>query len=198
MPLSNALSPGDVVVIHGLVSKPEHNFCAALIIDKAAPEGRMAVQLLHRNMRRLPPPKHRPVSGFWNCIEATPPSAAGSPLSEAAGLTATPELDEQVGTALKFNRSTGRLKEVMPGGGVYNMVRDNVEDMVATPPSRKRVESLFEAWTEVRADIEEEEDLPKLDSHMRETLRILHDYIRILNPKEHIAAKESPNALKIQ
>ena len=47
-------------------------------------------------------------------------------------------------------------------------------------------------------ETEEEEDLPKLDSHMRETLRILHDYIRILNPKEHIAAKESPNALKIQ
>jgi carboxyl-terminal processing protease len=47
-------------------------------------------------------------------------------------------------------------------------------------------------------ETEEEEDPPKLDSHMRETLHILHDYIRLLNPKEHIAAKESTNDPKIQ
>ena len=40
-------------------------------------------------------------------------------------------------------------------------------------------------------ETEEEEDQPKLDPHMRETLHILHDYIKLLNPKEQIASKES-------
>ena len=39
-------------------------------------------------------------------------------------------------------------------------------------------------------EIEEEEDQPKLDPHMRETLHILHDYIKLLNPKKQIAAKD--------
>ena len=47
-------------------------------------------------------------------------------------------------------------------------------------------------------EIEEEEDQPKLDSHMRETLHILHDYIKLLNPKGHIAAKESVTDPKTQ
>jgi carboxyl-terminal processing protease len=47
-------------------------------------------------------------------------------------------------------------------------------------------------------ETEEEEDKPKLDSHMRETLHILHDYIKLLNPKGHIAAKESVTDPKIQ
>ena len=45
---------------------------------------------------------------------------------------------------------------------------------------------------------EEEEDQPKLDSHMRESLHILHDYIKLLNPKGHTAAKESVTDPKIQ
>jgi carboxyl-terminal processing protease len=47
-------------------------------------------------------------------------------------------------------------------------------------------------------ETEEEEDQPKLDSHMRETLHILHDYIKLLNPKGHIAAKESVTDPKTQ
>jgi carboxyl-terminal processing protease len=39
-------------------------------------------------------------------------------------------------------------------------------------------------------EIKDEEDQPKLDPHMRETLHILHDYIKLLNPKKQIAAKE--------
>jgi len=41
---------------------------------------------------------------------------------------------------------------------------------------------------------EEEEDEPKLDPHLRETLRILHDYIRLLDPKKQIAAKDNGKA----
>ena len=40
-------------------------------------------------------------------------------------------------------------------------------------------------------EAEEEEDQPKLDPHMRETLHILHDYIKLLDPKKQIAVKES-------
>ena len=47
-------------------------------------------------------------------------------------------------------------------------------------------------------ETEEEEDQPKLDAHMRETLHILHDYIKLLNPKEQIAAKESAADPKIK
>jgi carboxyl-terminal processing protease len=47
-------------------------------------------------------------------------------------------------------------------------------------------------------ETEEEEDQPKLDSHIRETLHILHDYIKLLNPKGHIAAKESVTDPKTQ
>jgi len=38
---------------------------------------------------------------------------------------------------------------------------------------------------------EDEEDAPKLDTHLRETLLILNDYIKLLDPKKQIAAKES-------
>ncbi|MBO56772.1 MAG: tail-specific protease [Verrucomicrobiales bacterium] len=38
---------------------------------------------------------------------------------------------------------------------------------------------------------EEEEDQPKLDPHMRETLHILHDYIKLLDPKKQVAVKEN-------
>ena len=37
----------------------------------------------------------------------------------------------------------------------------------------------------------EEEDQPKLDPHMRETLHILHDYIKLLDPKKQVAVKEN-------
>ena len=38
---------------------------------------------------------------------------------------------------------------------------------------------------------EEEDDQPKLDPHMRETLHILHDYIKLLDPKKQVAVKEN-------
>ena len=43
-------------------------------------------------------------------------------------------------------------------------------------------------------EVEEEEDEPKLDPHLRETLHILHDYIRLLDPKKQIAAKDNGKA----
>ena len=36
---------------------------------------------------------------------------------------------------------------------------------------------------------EEEEEDPKLDPHLRETLKILQDYIKLLEPKKQIAGK---------
>ncbi|MBT7028417.1 MAG: carboxy terminal-processing peptidase [Verrucomicrobia bacterium] len=47
-------------------------------------------------------------------------------------------------------------------------------------------------------EIEDEEDQPKLDPHMRETLHILHDYIKLLKSKEQIAAKEIGGEIKTQ
>ncbi|MDA7675290.1 carboxy terminal-processing peptidase [bacterium] len=47
-------------------------------------------------------------------------------------------------------------------------------------------------------EIENEEDQPKLDPHMRETLHILHDYIKLLKSKEQIAAKEIGGEIKTQ
>ena len=38
---------------------------------------------------------------------------------------------------------------------------------------------------------EEEADQPNLDPHMRETLHILHDYIKLLDPKKQVAVKEN-------
>jgi len=38
---------------------------------------------------------------------------------------------------------------------------------------------------------EEEADQPNLDPHMRETLHILHDYIKLLHPKKQVAVKEN-------
>jgi len=38
---------------------------------------------------------------------------------------------------------------------------------------------------------EEEEDASKLDPHLRETLQILQDYIKLLDPKKQIAGKST-------
>ena len=45
---------------------------------------------------------------------------------------------------------------------------------------------------------EDEEDAPKLDPHLRETLLILHDYIKLLDPKKQIAAKDSGDLNPVQ
>ena len=45
---------------------------------------------------------------------------------------------------------------------------------------------------------EEKEDQPKLAPHMRETLHILHDYIKLLDPKKQIAVKESGDEAEIR
>jgi carboxyl-terminal processing protease len=47
-------------------------------------------------------------------------------------------------------------------------------------------------------EIENEEDQPKLDPHMRETLHILHDYIKLLDPKKQIAVKENDDQAEIR
>ena len=46
-------------------------------------------------------------------------------------------------------------------------------------------------------EIEDEDDQPKLDPHMRETLHILHDYIKLLDPKKQIAVKENGDEAEI-
>ena len=45
---------------------------------------------------------------------------------------------------------------------------------------------------------EDQEDAPKLDPHLRETLLILHDYIKLLDPKKQIAAKDSGKLNPVQ
>ena len=45
---------------------------------------------------------------------------------------------------------------------------------------------------------EDQEDEPKLDPHLRETLLILHDYIKLLDPKKQIAAKDSGDSNLVQ
>lgn len=45
---------------------------------------------------------------------------------------------------------------------------------------------------------EDEEDAPKLDPHLRETMFILHDYIKLLDPKKQIAAKDSGDSNPVQ
>ena len=47
-------------------------------------------------------------------------------------------------------------------------------------------------------EIEDEDDQPKLDPHMRETLHILHDYIKLLDPKKQIAVKENGDEAEIR
>ena len=47
-------------------------------------------------------------------------------------------------------------------------------------------------------EAEEEEDRPKLATHMRETLHILHAYIKLLNPKKQIAVKENGDEAEIR
>ena len=39
----------------------------------------------------------------------------------------------------------------------------------------------------------EDEDEIKLDPHLRETLQILHDYIKLLDPNKQIAARNVVN-----
>ena len=50
-----------------------------------------------------------------------------------------------------------------------------------------RLEEKPEDGEEEIAD--EDEDEIKLDPHLRETLQILHDYIKLLDPNKQIAAR---------
>jgi hypothetical protein len=44
----NALRPGNIVVVHGLVSRPQHNLQAAIVLERDdVTEGRVPVQALH-------------------------------------------------------------------------------------------------------------------------------------------------------
>ena len=47
-------------------------------------------------------------------------------------------------------------------------------------------------------ETEEEDDTPKLDPHLRETLNILQDYIKLFQPKKQIAGKADANKNPIQ
>ena len=47
-------------------------------------------------------------------------------------------------------------------------------------------------------EIEDEDAQPKLDPHMLETLHILHDYIKLLDPKKQIAVKENGDEAEIR
>ena len=47
-------------------------------------------------------------------------------------------------------------------------------------------------------ETEEEDDTPKLDPHLRETLNIHQDYIKLFQPKKQIAGKADANKNPIQ
>ncbi len=69
-----------------------------------------------------------------------------------------------------------------------NMIKSNT--MLGEEVENEEKPIRLEEDPEDGEEAEEEEDQPKLDPHMRETLYILHDYIRLLASKKQIAAKE--------
>jgi len=92
------------------------------------------------------------------------------------------------------DRKNERKERGKPKETVYDltikMIQKNLKlgEEVADEEKPIRLEENEE---DAEEDEEDEEDAPKLDTHLRETLLILNDYIKLLDPKKQIAAKES-------
>ena len=94
-------------------------------------------------------------------------------------------------TRRKERKTRGDAKETVFDLTI-KMIKTNTElgDEVENEEKPIRLEETPEDGEEVE-ELEEEEDQPKLDPHMRETLHILHDYIKLLDPKKQVAVKEN-------
>jgi len=112
-------------------------------------------------------------------------------LNETKRLSEKDEEKAKRDTRRKERKTRGDTKET-----VYDltikMIKTNTElgDEVENEEKPIRLEETPEDGEEVE-ELEEEEDQPKLDPHMRETLHILHDYIKLLDPKKQVAVKEN-------
>ena len=98
-------------------------------------------------------------------------------------------------------RKKERKERVKPEETVYDltikMIQKNLKLGEEVEDEEKPIR--LEAENEDEQEIEEdEEDAPKLDPHLRETLDILHDYIKLLDPKKQIAAKDNDNDNPVQ
>ncbi len=97
-----------------------------------------------------------------------------------------------------------RKKERKARGNAQETVNDLTIKMIKTNTKLgEEVENeekpiRLEEEMEDGEDVEEEEDNPKIDPHLRETLHILHDYIRLLDPKKQIASKEKGDTVDIR
>ena len=109
-------------------------------------------------------------------------------LNETKRLSEKDEDKAKRDTRKKERKTRGDAKETVFDLTI-KMIKTNTElgDEVENEEKPIRLEETPEDGEEE----EEEEDQPKLDPHMRETLHILHDYIKLLDPKKQVAVKEN-------
>ena len=109
-------------------------------------------------------------------------------LNETKRLSEKDEDKAKRDTRKKERKTRGDAKETVFDLTI-KMIKPNTElgDEVENEEKPIRLEETPEDGEEE----EEEEDQPKLDPHMRETLHILHDYIKLLDPKKQVAVKEN-------
>ena len=112
-------------------------------------------------------------------------------LNETKRLSEKDEDKAKRDTRKKERKTRGDAKETVFDLTI-KMIKTNTElgDEVENEEKPIRLEETPEDGEEVE-EVEEEEDQPKLDPHMRETLHILHDYIKLLDPKKQVAVKEN-------
>jgi len=112
-------------------------------------------------------------------------------LNETKRLSEKDEEKAKRDTRRKERKTRGDAKETVFDLTI-KMIKTNTElgDEVENEEKPIRLEETPEDGEEVE-ELEEEEDQPKLDPHMRETLHILHDYIKLLDPKKQVAVKEN-------
>ena len=112
-------------------------------------------------------------------------------LNETKRLSEKDEDKAKRDTRKKERKTRGDAKETVFDLTI-KMIKTNTKlgNKVENEEKPIRLEETPEDGEEVE-ELEEEEDQPKLDPHMRETLHILHDYIKLLDPKKQVAVKEN-------
>ena len=117
-------------------------------------------------------------------------------LNEAKRLQEKDDEKEKRETRIKERKERGKPEET-----VYDltikMIQKNLKLGEEVEDEEKPIRLEEENDNEEEVE-EEEEDAPKLDPHLRETLLILHDYIKLLDPKKQIAAKDSGDSNPVQ
>ncbi len=67
-----------------------------------------------------------------------------------------------------------------------------LDEVVEAPISEKQIETVIEAAPGEEIDAEEVADIPNLDIHLRESIRILNDWINLENPNSTDTASSEP------